>query len=211
MRLALGKLAADEVETTWASAANTPPSDPLPSDPDWAGRRVYVDERSRSGSASPDDVWAVIQAIGADNGWYSWPLAWSVRGVMDKLAGGVGLARGRRSRDRLTVGEAVDWWRVESITTGPDGTRTLLLHAEMKAPGQAWLELSAVPEHGGGTEYRQRAIFFPQGAAGKAYWWGVYPFHGFIFPSMARNILARADERGRDRAAERGSRTGAAD
>lgn len=211
VRLALGKLAADEVETTWASAANTPPSDPLPSDPDWAGRRVYVDERSRSGSASPDDVWAVIQAIGADNGWYSWPLAWSVRGVMDKLAGGVGLARGRRSRDRLAVGEAVDWWRVESITTGPDGTRTLLLHAEMKAPGQAWLELSAVPEHGGGTEYRQRAIFFPQGAAGKAYWWGVYPFHGFIFPSMARNILSRAAERGADRAAERGSRTDPAD
>lgn len=193
--LALGKMAADEVETTWASAANTPPSDPLPSDPDWSGRKVYVDERSRQGEAAPEDVWTVIQSVGADNGWYSLPLAWSIRGVMDKLAGGVGLARGRRSRDRLAVGDAVDWWRVESITTDDDGARTLLLHAEMKAPGQAWLEMSAVPADGG-TEYRQRAIFFPQGVAGKAYWWGVFPFHGFIFPTMARNILARAAERG---------------
>lgn len=193
-QLALGKIAAEDVETTWASAANTPPSDPLPSDPDWSGRATYVDERHRWGAASPDAVWEVIQSVGADNGWYSWGLAWSVRGVMDKLAGGVGLTRGRRHRQRLAVGDAVDWWRVEAITNTDDGGRTLLLHAEMKAPGQAWLEMSAVPKDGG-TEYRQRAIYFPRGILGKSYWWGVYPFHGFIFPSMARNILAAAERK----------------
>lgn len=195
VKLALGKIAADDVETTWASASNTPPSDPLPSDPDWSGRAVYVDERRRWGEAAPDDVWRVIEGSGARNGWHSWGLAWSVRGLMDKLAGGVGLGRGRRSPERLSVGDAVDWWRVESIKRSDDDGRTLLLHAEMKAPGQAWLEMSAVPKDGG-TEYRQRAIFFPRGIAGKAYWWGVFPFHGFIFPSMAHNILAQAAENG---------------
>jgi hypothetical protein len=67
----------------------------------------------------------------------------------------------------------------------------LLLHAEMRAPGRAWLELSVEPADDG-SRYTQRAIFFPRGLPGRLYWWGVWPFHGFIFPSMARNILATA-------------------
>ena len=89
--------------------------------------------------------------------------------------------------------------------------RLLRLRAEMRVPGLAWLDLQCEPGDDGGARYRQRAVFFPSGLAGRLYWLAVLPFHGFIFPSMARNILARAAERGADRAAETGSRTDPAD
>ena len=187
--LALKKIEDNSVETTWDVhySSSEAAADPLPSDPDWAGRTVFVDERSRTGPARPEQVWRGVESIGGRNGWYSLPLAWQVRGVMDKLVGGAGLNRGRRDATDLQVGEYVDWWRVEAMEEG----HKLLLHAEMRAPGRAWLELSVEPE-GEGSRYRQRAIFFPRGLPGRLYWWGVWPFHGFIFPSMARNILATA-------------------
>ncbi|MCR2826993.1 SDR family oxidoreductase, partial [Microbacterium sp. zg.Y909] len=138
VRLALGRVAADEVETSWQdSEVLGAPSDPLPSDPDWAGRTAYTDERSTLTSADPQRLWGVITGIGGDNGWYSTPLLWAVRGWMDKLAGGVGLARGRRSRSRVAPGDVIDFWRVETVEEGS----MLRLRAEMKVPGRAWLEL----------------------------------------------------------------------
>ncbi|NJC24494.1 uncharacterized protein YbjT (DUF2867 family) [Arthrobacter pigmenti] len=190
VELALGRMASGEVETSWTNASQAPPSDPLPSDPDWARRTVFVDERTRDTDTAPEHVWRVIEGIGGDNGWYSWPAAWAIRGVLDKLVGGAGHNRGRRHGDRLNVGDAVDWWRVEALEDLP-ARKVLRLQAEMKVPGRAWLELSA--EHNGaGTTYRQRAIYFPAGLSGKLYWWLVLPFHGLIFPSMARNIVQRA-------------------
>jgi uncharacterized protein YbjT (DUF2867 family) len=200
VQLALGKMASGEVETSWTNASQAPPSDPLPSDPDWAGRTVLVDERTRSTDVPPEHVWRVIEGIGGANGWYSWPTAWAIRGVLDKLVGGAGHNRGRRHADRLSVGDAVDWWRVEAIEDSPAG-KVLRLHAEMRVPGEAWLELSALADRSddgaphaarAGTIYRQRAIYFPRGLSGKLYWWLVLPFHGLIFPSMARNIIHRA-------------------
>ncbi len=193
VRLALARMNDGEVETTWTSAGSS--SDPLPSDPDWSGRTVYVDSRERRTPVAPEHVWDVIESIGGVNGWYSLPAAWVIRGLFDKIAGGAGHNRGRRHPQRLVVGDAVDWWRVEAIDRG----RLLRLRAEMRVPGGAWLELVAEP-HGTGTRYRQRAIYFPRGLAGKLYWWAIWPFHGLIFPSMARNILARAATR-----AQRGS------
>lgn len=183
--LALGRERDGQVETTWASAGVD--ADPLPSDPDWAGHRVYVDERSYDSAVDPAHVWTIIEGIGGRNGWYSLPLAWSVRGWLDKLSGGAGLARGRRHPHRLADGEVVDWWRVERIDRG----RLLRLRAEMRAPGRAWLELSVEP-HGAGSRYRQRAIFFPKGLSGRLYWLAVLPFHSLIFPAMSRNIAAAA-------------------
>lgn len=183
--LALGKERDGQVETTWANAGVA--ADPLPSDPDWAGHKVYIDERTFHGDVDPAQVWTVIEGIGGNNGWYSMPLAWRVRGWLDKLTGGAGLQRGRRHPGRLAVGETVDWWRVEKIERG----RLLLLRAEMRAPGRAWLELS-VEADGAGSRYRQRAIFFPKGLSGRLYWLAVLPFHGVIFPAMARNITAAA-------------------
>ena len=183
--LALGKERDGQVVTTWANAGVA--SDPLPSDPDWAGHKVYIDERTFHGDVDPAHVWTIIEGIGGRNGWYSLPLAWQVRGWLDKLTGGAGLLRGRRHPHTLATGEVVDWWRVERIDRG----RLLRLRAEMRAPGRAWLELSVEPD-GTGSRYRQRAIFFPKGLSGRLYWLAVLPFHSLIFPAMARNITGAA-------------------
>ena len=104
------------VATRWSSAGTAgAPSDPLPSDPAWAGGSLYVDERSAITDASPESLWRVIEGIGGETGWYSFPAAWAVRGLLDRLAGGVGLRRGRRDPRRLLVGDALDFWRVEAI------------------------------------------------------------------------------------------------
>jgi len=197
VRLALAKVDAAEVETSWQnSSVLGAPSDPLPSDPDWAGRRVFEDVREQATSASKASLWAVIEGVGGENGWYSFPLAWALRGWLDKLVGGVGLRRGRRHPHRLNTGEALDFWRVERIDRGS----LLLLRAEMRVPGRAWLQLEALPAHEGGgdadasgSHYRQRAIFFPHGLAGRLYWFAVLPFHGVIFRGMANRITAQAE------------------
>jgi hypothetical protein len=185
--LALGKERDGQVETTWANAGAD--ADPLPSDPDWAGHTVFVDERTFHGDVDPARVWTIIEGIGGRNGWYSLPLAWQVRGWLDKLTGGAGLLRGRRHPGNLASGEVVDWWRVERIDRG----KMLRLRAEMRAPGRAWLELSVEPD-GAGSRYRQRAIFFPKGLSGRLYWLAVLPFHSLIFPAMAHNIMAAAQK-----------------
>ncbi|MFT4212216.1 MAG: SDR family oxidoreductase [Microbacterium sp.] len=189
VRLALGRVEADDVETSWQDAeVGGAPSDPLPSDPDWAGRTVFTDVRTQQTTAPPERVWSVIVGIGGENGWYSPPVLWALRGWMDRLVGGVGLRRGRRSRSRVTVGDAVDFWRVEALDEG----RSLRLRAEMRVPGLAWLELWVRPE-GDGSVYEQRAVFFPRGLAGRLYWWSVLPFHGLIFRGMALRITRAAE------------------
>jgi hypothetical protein len=185
------------VETRWSDAAGSgAAADPLPSDPQWAGGTVYTDERERACTADPDALWSVVTGIGGRRGWYSFPLAWSVRGWLDRLVGGVGLRRGRRDPDRLHTGDALDWWRVERLDDrqdGPSGERLLRLRAEMKVPGRAWLELTVHPTAGTGSRYRQRAVFLPRGLAGHLYWWAVAPFHGLVFGGMVRNITQAAE------------------
>lgn len=190
VELALARIRDFDVPTRWSDAA-TPgaPSDPLPTDPDWSGGTLYQDVRERHTDADPDTVWQVIESIGGEHGWYSFPLAWSIRGWIDRLAGGAGLRRGRRDPHRLRAGEALDWWRVEHL----DRPRLLRLRAEMRVPGDAWLELSAEPEPGGGTRYRQCAIFEPHGLSGHIYWKVISPFHEIVFGGMARNITGAAE------------------
>ena len=193
--LALQKVREADVTTRWSSAS-TPgaPSDPLPTDPAWAGGSLYVDERSAPVDASRDALWDVIESIGGENGWYSFPLAWSVRGLLDRAVGGVGLRRGRRDPQRLRVGDSLDWWRVEEIEPGS----LLRLRAEMKVPGLAWLELRA-EEKAGHTVFAQRAVFHPRGLLGHLYWWSVWPFHGLVFGGMVRNITRAAERSARQR------------
>ncbi|MCY9785362.1 SDR family oxidoreductase [Nocardiopsis sp. EMB25] len=186
--LALRQEAEARVDTRWSSATwPSAPSDPLPTDPDWAGGSLYTDERSRVVEAPPERLWSVIEGIGGDRGWYSWPLAWAARGWIDLAVGGVGLRRGRRDPARLRVGDSLDFWRVEEVVPG----ELLRLRAEMRLPGLAWLELE-VGREGGRTVYRQRALFRPRGLSGHLYWKAVTPFHGLIFGSMARNIARQA-------------------
>lgn len=189
LSLALQRVREARVTTRWSSAS-TPgiPSDPLPTDPDWAGGSLYTDVRELDVDASPDALWRVVEGIGGDNGWYSFPLAWAVRGWMDRLVGGVGLRRGRRDAQRLRVGDSLDFWRVEEIEPG----RLLRLRAEMRLPGLAWLEMYAEKGEDGRSHYRQRAVFHPAGLLGHAYWWSVSPFHAVVFGGMARNIAQAA-------------------
>jgi uncharacterized protein YbjT (DUF2867 family) len=186
VRLALRREAEGAVRTSWrdASVAGAS-SDPIPSDPEWAGHTVYVDERTIGSTATTGQVWERIESIGGENGWYSFPLAWAARGWMDRLVGGVGLRRGRRDARRLQTGDALDFWRVESLERGAH----LRLRAEMRVPGRAWLELEVAPT-ASGSRYRQRAVFFPHGLAGRLYWWSMKPFHGVIFSGMASRMAA---------------------
>lgn len=188
--LALRHTREGEVSTRWSSAA-TPgaPSDPLPTDPSWAGGSLYVDERTGVVRASPAALWRVIEGIGGTTGWYSFPAGWAVRGLLDRLVGGVGLRRGRRDPQHLVVGDALDFWRVEAITPGS----LLRLRAEMKLPGLAWLELSAGRDPDGRTTYSQRAVFQPRGLAGHAYWRSISPFHNAVFGGMLRNVTTAAE------------------
>ena len=195
VELALAKIRGSDVETRWSGAtAADMPSDPLPSDPQWSGGTVYLDERDQHSGAAAAELWAVVKGIGGERGWYSFPLAWAVRGWMDRLAGGVGLRRGRRDPDELHTGDALDWWRVERLRDDADG-RMLRLRAEMKVPGRAWLEMTVTPEPGG-SRYRQRAVFIPRGLVGHLYWWSVAPFHGIVFGGMVRNITRTAERDG---------------
>ncbi|MFD5750406.1 SDR family oxidoreductase [Streptomyces sp. NPDC127033] len=191
LTLALRRVREARVTTRWSSASVPGvPSDPLPTDPDWAGGSLYTDVRERDVAASPGALWRVVEGIGGDHGWYSFPLAWAVRGWLDRLIGGVGLRRGRRDAERLRVGDSLDFWRVEEIEPG----RLLRLRAEMRLPGLAWLEMYAQEREGGGSHYRQRALFHPRGLLGHAYWWAVSPFHAVVFGGMARNIARAADQ-----------------
>ncbi|MEO3761846.1 SDR family oxidoreductase [Streptomyces sp. B8F3] len=196
LALAVRRVREAQVATRWSSAAVPgAPSDPLPTDPDWAGGSLYEDERDLPVDASPDALWKVIEGIGGENGWYSLPLAWAVRGWLDRFVGGVGLRRGRRDAQRLRVGDSLDFWRVEEI----EPVRLLRLRAEMRLPGLAWLEMRVETDHAGRTRYRQRALFHPRGLFGHAYWWSLSPFHTVVFGGMARNIAHAASDGSRSR------------
>ncbi|MDN5588604.1 MAG: DUF2867 domain-containing protein, partial [Brevibacterium sp.] len=198
--LALLREAEGAVDTNWDADAGelAQAAKPLPSDPEWAGERVFTDDRTlHFPELTSERIWPVIESIGGRNGWYSWPLAWKVRGVWDKIVGGAGLNRGRRLPDRLRVGDPVDWWRVEEL----EPEHRLLLRAEMRVSGSAWLEFTTT-DAGRGCEFRQRAIFIPKGVRGRVYWAFVSPFHRFIFPAMAKNIARAAKKSHLDRRRE---------
>lgn len=187
VHLALERIRSADVVTRW-SGADWPgaPSDPMPTDPEWSGGTAYRDDRELPIDADAADVWRAIEGIGGARGWYSFPLAWWVRGFLDRLAGGVGLRRGRRDPHRLVVGDAVDFWRVEAV----ERPTLLRLRAEMRLPGEAWLEFT-IAEPADDAEspvLHQRALFIPHGLAGHLYWTAIRPFHNVIFGSMIANL-----------------------
>lgn len=193
VRVALTRIREANVATRWSDASLPgAASEPLPNDPDWAGGTLYKDVRVVDTTASPEALWAAVDRIGGDNGWYSARLLWETRGLIDRIVGGVGLRRGRRNPYTLTVGDAVDFWRVEERIP----PRLLRLRAEMKMPGRAWLEFTVESRPEGGSRLRQRAVYWPKGLAGHAYWWSVAPFHAFVFPPMARHIVESAERHG---------------
>ena len=133
-----------------------------------------------------EEVLNNIWSIGGERGWYYLGFLWKTRGVLDKMMGGVGLRRGRRSANTLVAGDALDFWRV---LVADKKEKRLLLYAEMKLPGEAWLEFKICKDDEGKTFLLQTATYRPQGLPGRLYWYAVLPFHAFIFPGMARRII----------------------
>ena len=129
-----------------------------------------------------DNVWR----IGGERGWYKTDWLWRIRGIMDKLVGGVGLRRGRRSPNHLRAGDPLDFWRV-LVADRP--TKRLLLYAEMKLPGEAWLQFRIVDNPDGSHALEQLAAYRPHGLLGRLYWYSVLPFHGIIFKGMVQNLI----------------------
>ncbi|MDX6326286.1 MAG: hypothetical protein QOK15_2640, partial [Nocardioidaceae bacterium] len=161
---ALARVAELEVVTSWSDATlpGRSPADPMPTDPDWAGGSLLRDWQQSSSDASPAELFQTVQGIGGARGWYVTPLLWGIRGFADKLIGGVGMRRGRRNPDVMWVGDAVDFWRVEAV----EPPSLIRLRAEMKLPGEAWIEWRIEPE-GSGSRLDQRAIFYPRGLLGR--------------------------------------------
>jgi uncharacterized protein YbjT (DUF2867 family) len=150
------------------------------------GKRL-VDSRSVSVPVSPAQAFRPIRRIGGDTGWYFANRLWRLRGFLDLLAGGVGLRRGRRDPDSPTPGSALDFWRVEAFE--PD--HLLRLRAEMKLPGRAWLQFEVDGDDARST-IRQTAIFHPTGLLGTGYWYGLFPFHSWIFAGMLKAVARAA-------------------
>ena len=165
------------------------PASPMPQDPHWAGGTVLEDVRAASTAAPPEAVFAAVSGVGGDRGWYFGDRLWAARGWIDRLLGGVGMRRGRRHPDGLRAGDAVDFFRVE-VHEPP---RLLRLRAEMKLPGEAWLEWQVSSDGDGTTVLHQRARFHPRGIAGRAYWWLLLP-HAVIWSRLLAGLVRAAQE-----------------
>jgi uncharacterized protein YbjT (DUF2867 family) len=189
LRLALST-PPDAVPTRWSDAGAFP-AHPAPGDPEWSGGTVFTDRRVVPTDADPRHVFWAFSRIGGDVGYYGLNWAWKLRGLLDRLVGGVGLRRGRRHPEHLREGEALDFWRVDHIAPG----HMLRLRAEMRLPGEAFLQWEIAPVDGG-SDLVQTAIFRPRGLLGRAYWYVMAPFHSFLFPRMAWKMAAAAEERG---------------
>lgn len=184
MAAAVARRASGTIETAWSDAGA------IPGDPDWAGGTMFFDCRQLLSPADPANVWRAICAIGGDRGYHTANFLWRLRGALDRLFGGPGLRRGRRNPTDLRLGDALDFWRVTAIDPG----QRLELTAEMLLPGTAMLTLEVEPVGGDGhgSQLKLTARFRPRGLFGIAYWWAVYPFHGFIFPAMLRGLAREA-------------------
>lgn len=185
MDAALAKIQAGAVETAWSDAGV------MPGDPSWAGGTMFVDRREVVASASKTAVWAAVFALGGERGYYAADWLWRLRGIMDRLTGGPGLRRGRRSAHELRLGDALDFWRVTAITP----PRHLELTAEMKLPGVATLTFDVDPTVHAGTRLVMTAKFRPRGLLGIAYWYSVLPLHGIVFRGMLRGLVRAASQR----------------
>jgi uncharacterized protein YbjT (DUF2867 family) len=182
---AIGREDREFIATRWSDAMSSGASPRT-----WGGTKFgsrLVDTRTAFVPVGAAAAFAPIRRIGGERGWYYGNALWRLRGLLDLLAGGVGMRRGRPHPDQLRIGDALDFWRVEAYE--PD--RRLRLAAEMKVPGRAWLEFEISAVEGGSTIH-QTAVFDPAGLWGLVYWYGVYPLHARIFQGMLAAVADRA-------------------
>ncbi len=177
---ALEKEEQKHIESSWTGASSGI-SMPYPVE----GEKLLSDSRVIRCRCSCEEIFSRIQCIGGENGWYYANWAWQIRGIIDRLIGGVGMRRGRRHPSDVRVGDALDFWRVERFKPGV----MLRLRAEMKVPGTAWLEFQVKESSNNTCIFRQTALFRPSGWIGYVYWYMMAPAHFFIFRNMARRIV----------------------
>jgi uncharacterized protein YbjT (DUF2867 family)/uncharacterized protein YndB with AHSA1/START domain len=189
VRLALANLETGQVETAWSDALSSSQGDAAPVILA-TQEGIILERRQRTVSASAPTVYRAFSRLGGTTGWLCMDWAWRVRGLIDRLLGGVGLRRGRRDPQDVRIGDAVDFWRVEAVE--PD--RLLRLRAEMKVPGRAWLEFKVEPIDAGISRLSQSAFFAPRGLTGLLYWYLLYPIHALIFSGLAKNLALLAEE-----------------
>jgi hypothetical protein len=188
VELALQKLSAKQVETSWSDALASSHGDEAPFLlTNHEG--MILERRQVNTEATPDALYRAFSSLGGSEGWLAFNWAWWLRGILDRMVGGVGFRRGRRHPEALRPGDALDFWRVEEVRPNA----CLRLRAEMKVPGRAWLQFEVKAQDDGQTTLIQTAFFAPKGLWGLLYWYALYPIHGLIFSSLIQQVKKRAE------------------
>ncbi len=187
VRLALGKIETRGVETAWSDALTSSQGEKTPvllltSD------GMIIERRRRVVAAEAGAVFRSFARLGGARGWLYLDWTWKIRGMIDRVCGGVGMRRGRRDPEDLRAGDALDFWRVEAVEPG----RLVRLRAEMRVPGRAWLEFQSLAQPDGTTVLTQTAFFDPKGLPGLLYWYLLYPIHRLIFSGLIRKLAVQA-------------------
>ncbi len=187
VRLAFGKIDHNEVESSWTDALTSSQGGKTPVAL-ITSEGMIIERRQRIVAAPAEAVYRAFVRLGGQRGWLYMDWTWQVRGIVDRLFGGVGMRRGRRHPEDLRVGDALDFWRVEAA----EPPRTMRLRAEMKVPGRAWLEFQAIRRSPSETLLTQTAFFEPKGLLGLAYWYVLYPVHSLIFSGLIGRLAKDA-------------------
>jgi hypothetical protein len=184
---ALSSLEARQVETAWSDALVTTQGDVAPVRLT-TQEGMIIEQRVLDVNASPKQIFQAFTTLGGETGWLYANWAWWLRGFIDRLAGGVGFRRGRRDPLSLRAGDVVDFWRVERLVEDSQ----VLLRAEMKVPGRAWLQFETSALNGG-SQLKQTAYFAPKGLSGLLYWYALYPIHARVFSGLIRSVARLAE------------------
>lgn len=186
VRLAFQKIEQNNVISSWKdSLISSYENDSLLEHINVPTDGCLTDKKLKPITSSIEQVMENIWSIGGARGWYYGDWLWNLRGFFDKLAGGVGIRRGRTNPHTIHTGDTLDFWRV---LAADKQNQRLLLYAEMKLPGEAWLEFSIIKREDSNF-LQQIATFRPKGLAGRLYWYAALPFHFFIFDGMAENLV----------------------
>ena len=189
----LQNIALDKIDTIWSGALSSSPTEQAPSH-FTQKEGLLVDEREFSARCSPEVAFRTISCLGGETGWLYFDTLWRLRGLIDGLFGGVGFQRGRRRKQRLDVGDPLDFWRVEAY----EEFHLLRLRAELKLPGKAWLQFRVVKQDGDCVIVHMSAIFDAFGFLGNLYWFGLWPFHQLLFNGMMRRLKELMEKNYRD-------------
>ncbi|NWF88404.1 MAG: SDR family oxidoreductase [Ignavibacteriaceae bacterium] len=186
VRLAFQRIEQNNVVSSWKdSLISSSIESSLSSHVEVPAHGCFFDKREKEITTNADEILNNIWSIGGERGWYYADWLWRLRGFLDKLLGGVGLRRGRTNQYDIHVGDTLDFWRV---LAAHKQNKRLLLYAEMKLPGEAWLEFKIINKNEKHF-LQQTATFRPKGLLGRLYWYSVLPFHYFVFNGMAENVI----------------------